>query len=171
MITAPRQVIVDKPVTAGTVNFLGAFRYTLAGPATLEIDSPTAGAINVLSGSHTITVPLLLSRNTTVTVGQGTSTLSVLGNVTAAATVTLTKAGRTATVTLESNTWDDTPSAVPSAQFAWTGNPKQPVQITLTSPQFVWRVRLAALYGDERTERGRLRATRKKGDVPREQLQ
>jgi hypothetical protein len=60
-------------------------------------------------------------------------------------TVTLTKAGRNATVILEPGTWDDTPPTVPAAEFAWTGNPKQPVQITLTSPESVSRVQLAAL--------------------------
>jgi hypothetical protein len=60
-------------------------------------------------------------------------------------TVTLTKDGRNATVTLDSSTWDDTPPAVPAAQFSWTGNPRQPVQITLTSPLAVSRVQLAAL--------------------------
>jgi hypothetical protein len=68
-------------------------------------------------------------------------------------TVTLNNSGRTATVTLESCSWGVTippsppppPPAVPAAEFAWTGNPKQPVQITLTSPQNVSRVRLAAL--------------------------
>ncbi|HEY7144998.1 MAG TPA: hypothetical protein VH637_12195 [Streptosporangiaceae bacterium] len=60
-------------------------------------------------------------------------------------TVTLTKDLRNATVTLNASSWDDTPPAVVAAGFTWTGNPKQPVQISLTSPQSVSRVRLAAL--------------------------
>jgi hypothetical protein len=60
-------------------------------------------------------------------------------------TVTLTKSGRSATVTLQPQAWVDYPPAVPAAQFTWTGNPRQPVLITLTGPVNVWRARIAAL--------------------------
>jgi hypothetical protein len=60
-------------------------------------------------------------------------------------TVTLTKGRRTAAVTVQPNAWVPQPPAVPAAQFTWTGNPQQPVQIALTRPANVWRVRLAAL--------------------------
>ena len=59
-------------------------------------------------------------------------------------TLSLTKGGRRATVTLRSHYWMYAPPAVPLAEVAFTGDQHRPVSITLTSPQRVWRVRMAA---------------------------
>jgi hypothetical protein len=93
VITIPRTVTVDSPQTVGTINFNSSVAYALAGSSTLTIDSSTAGAINVLNGSHTISAPVVLAKNTTVTVGPDGSTLTMSGNLTANSGVTLTKAG------------------------------------------------------------------------------
>jgi hypothetical protein len=93
VISQPRQVNIDTPLSVKTINFDSPFRYTLAGTNTLTIDSSGAGAINVISGNHTISAPMSLARNTTVTVTLAASTLTISGNFTASAGVTLTKSG------------------------------------------------------------------------------
>jgi hypothetical protein len=93
VITSPRVVTIDAPATVGSIVFNSASGYTLAGTATLTIDSPTAGAINVLNGSHTISAPLMLAKDTTITIPPDGETLTIAGNLSAGSGVTLTKAG------------------------------------------------------------------------------
>ncbi|WP_428938199.1 hypothetical protein [Fontivita pretiosa] len=77
VITAPRTVTLDAPMTVGVVNFDNANSYTISGSSTLTIDATSGnGAINVLSGSHSIAAPIQLADNTTVAVASG-QTLSV----------------------------------------------------------------------------------------------
>ncbi len=76
-ITQPQTVTVDSPVTVGAITFDNANAYTLAGTSTLTLDVTSGSAsISVLSGSHTISAPLALADNTTVSVVAG-QTLSV----------------------------------------------------------------------------------------------
>ena len=92
IITAPRTVTVDAAETTGTVNFDNAFKYTIGGTNTLTLDNSTAPVgINVVTGSHDITAPLVLAKDTVVTVTPVGSTLS-LGSL-QASTVGITKAG------------------------------------------------------------------------------
>ena len=76
-ITAPRTVTVDMPVTVGQLTFAGNFGYTIEGvhAVTVDVISGTA-SIDVAGGSHAITAPLTLVKNTAVTVAAG-STLTV----------------------------------------------------------------------------------------------
>jgi len=93
-INAPRTVAIDANQIASTLNFDNANRYTLAGAGTITLDSASpAAAINVSNGSHTISAPLVMNKNTTVTITNANSTLSMSGNVSAAAGVTLSKLG------------------------------------------------------------------------------
>lgn len=91
-ISAPSTVTLDGDKTVGTLTFNSVNAYTLAGN-TLTIDAATGnGAINVQSGSHTISSHLLLADNTTVNVALGGSTLAMTGQLTAAGK-TITKTG------------------------------------------------------------------------------
>jgi hypothetical protein len=92
VISAPRVVTIDAPVTVGTINFDSPFGYTLAGTSTLTIDSPTAGALSVLNGQHTISAALSLMKNTAVDVA-GAGRLTISADLSAAPTVALTKTG------------------------------------------------------------------------------
>ncbi|HWP40403.1 MAG TPA: hypothetical protein VNL70_05710, partial [Tepidisphaeraceae bacterium] len=77
VISAPRTVTLDAPMTVGVINFDNANSYTISGTSTLTIDAASGnGAINVLSGSHSIAAPIQLADNTTVAVAAG-QTLSV----------------------------------------------------------------------------------------------
>jgi hypothetical protein len=92
-ITEPSTVTLDSPVTLGTLIFNSDQSYTLAGTGSviLQVSSGTA-SINVQAGSHEISVPMIMSSDTTIT-GAGTLDLSggisgnhaltVLGNLTA----------------------------------------------------------------------------------------
>src|SRR3954471_1920074 len=61
IITANRTVTVDSPQTVGTISFVNTHSYTLAGSSTLTLDvSSGQAAIDVLSGSHTISAPVTL---------------------------------------------------------------------------------------------------------------
>jgi hypothetical protein len=91
-ITASHTVNVDIPVTVGSMNFDNASSYVVAGAQTITIDTVSgSGAINVLSGNHTIAAPVTLAKDTTATIA-GASTLALTGNLTATG-VTLSKQG------------------------------------------------------------------------------
>jgi hypothetical protein len=54
----------------GTINFKSVPRYTLAGPSALTLSSSTGTAqINVTTGSHTISAPLVIASNTVIAAG------------------------------------------------------------------------------------------------------
>ena len=91
-ILAPRTVTVDAPQTVGTVAFDNANKYTIAGSSTLTLDNTSGGvAMTVTTGSHDITAPVALAKDATVTVTPAGSTLTV-SNLQASA-VGITKAG------------------------------------------------------------------------------
>ncbi|CAN5350666.1 hypothetical protein BH09PLA1_BH09PLA1_16050 [soil metagenome] len=99
-ITSPSTVTVDAlGFTVGSMKFDNANRYTIAGPGTITIaaQSTGVGAIQVVSGSHTIAAPLSIESNTTIEVAPSTSTLTISGNV-SAGSVALTKIGAGAVV-------------------------------------------------------------------------
>ncbi len=70
-ITAPAVVTVDSPITVGSIVFDSPNSYTLSGPAGITFSSSAAPQISVLSGSHTINMPLALAGSTTVAAGAG----------------------------------------------------------------------------------------------------
>src|SRR5439155_4115832 len=92
VITAPRTVTLDAPQTVGQLSFDSASAYRISGSSALTLDVISGSAtIDVASGSHTIAAPLLLSDNTTITVSQASSTLT-LSNFDAGSS-SVTKAG------------------------------------------------------------------------------
>jgi glucose/arabinose dehydrogenase len=94
IITADRALILDVARTVGAITFDNADgRYTIAGPNMLTLDAASGdAAINVTTGSHTISAPVTLADNTTFTVTQDQSNLSITGALTATGR-NLTKAG------------------------------------------------------------------------------
>jgi hypothetical protein len=90
VITAPRTVTVDTPVTLGSLTFASAHGYTVAGTEAITLDHSGNVSLVVSSGSHTISAPLVLAQNAAVNVASGAAvTVSDL----AAGTVGLTKTG------------------------------------------------------------------------------
>jgi hypothetical protein len=87
-------VNVDSPRTVGHVTFDTPETYNISGtnPLTLDVGSGSA-TIDVLNGSQIISAPVVLNKNTTVTVAASAPSLTLSGELTAAAGVTLTKAG------------------------------------------------------------------------------
>jgi autotransporter-associated beta strand protein len=81
VITAPRTVTVDIPVTIGSLAFSSSIAYTLSGSQSVTLLANSGDAtINVTAGSHTISAPLVLTGKTDVTVGSA-STLTLGGVV------------------------------------------------------------------------------------------
>ena len=81
IITMPRTVTVDSPVTVGTVHFDNPHAYTVGGPGTLTLQgSAGTAAIVAESGNHRITAPVALNDPTTVRVAGG-NMLSLEGGV------------------------------------------------------------------------------------------
>jgi T5SS/PEP-CTERM-associated repeat protein len=92
-ITAPRTVNVDRLITVGRIDFDSTHSYTLAGSDTIRINTNSFNEqINVISGSHTISAPVVLADNTTFTVTPAASNLSITGALTATGR-SITKAG------------------------------------------------------------------------------
>ncbi|HJS07060.1 MAG TPA: PEP-CTERM sorting domain-containing protein [Pirellulales bacterium] len=80
VITAPRTVTVNSPITVGRLDFDNANDYTIAGPSHLTLDATSGDAeMNVISGSHTIFAPVTLADNTTITVTPPASSLALTG--------------------------------------------------------------------------------------------
>ncbi len=69
-------ITIDSPVTLGTVSFASVPSYTLAGPATLTLQSSTTAQINLTTGNHTISAPLNLVSSAIVAAGQNTLTFA-----------------------------------------------------------------------------------------------
>jgi hypothetical protein len=84
VITVPQTVTVDAPKTVSAITFDSPVGYTVAGTSAinlLEVNSLQA-AININSGAQTISAPLAVITNTTITVAGGAS-LTLGGAVTA----------------------------------------------------------------------------------------
>ncbi len=92
IITQPRTVTVDTPLTIGAINFDSAVSYTLAGggTVTLEVGAGRA-AIKVAAGSHTIAAPVVLNDDTTITTAAAAG-IALTGELIAAGK-TITKEG------------------------------------------------------------------------------
>jgi hypothetical protein len=84
IITEPRTVTLDAPITVGRLEIENSNAYTIAGqnPLTLDVTSGDA-VINAANGSHTISAPVVLADNTVVTVTPGAGRLSLTGALTA----------------------------------------------------------------------------------------
>jgi len=93
IITAPRTVTVDLPITLSRIRFDSNNAYTLIGTNAVTMDAKIGKAkINVAAGSHTIAAPLTLADNTVIDVTPATSNLSITGALNASGR-NLTKAG------------------------------------------------------------------------------
>ncbi|HYO07638.1 MAG TPA: hypothetical protein VER17_01575 [Tepidisphaeraceae bacterium] len=92
VISSARTVTLDAAATVGQILFDSAGSYTIGGTAALTLDviSGTA-AVDVASGSHSITAPVVLMDKTTFTVAPAGGTLT-LSSLTATG-VNVTKAG------------------------------------------------------------------------------
>jgi hypothetical protein len=83
VITSSRTVSVDSAQTVGTINFSSPISYTIAGPSALTLDvSSDKASINVTAGSHTISAPLVMNDDTSITTASS-SGIAITGNLTA----------------------------------------------------------------------------------------
>ena len=90
--TAPRIVTVDAPTTVGLISFDNVNSYTIGGSSAVTLNTSTGQpGITVNSGSHTISAPVVLGKDTTITTG-ASSGVDVTGALTATGR-TITKAG------------------------------------------------------------------------------
>jgi hypothetical protein len=62
-------ITLDSPATVGTINFKSVPRYTLGGPSALTLSSTGTAQINVTTGNHTISAPLVIASNTVIAAG------------------------------------------------------------------------------------------------------
>jgi hypothetical protein len=94
-ITAASTVTTDGARTVGLMIFDNNNSYTITGSSTVTFDGGVAGdaRLFVTSGSHTIENPVALANNTRITVTPSGSTMTLSGDVTAAAGVDLAKDG------------------------------------------------------------------------------
>jgi len=92
-ITGPSTVTVDAPVTVGTMNFDNTYSYTIAGPASITLQTSGGDAqINVEAGNHTISAPLWFAGGLTVDTAAASS-LAISPTPPSLATGNLTKTG------------------------------------------------------------------------------
>ena len=91
-ITAPSTVTLDSPVTLGTLVLNSPQSYTIAGAANLILQSSGTASINVLTGNHEISVPVVINSDTVINAAgtlnlsggiTGNHALTVLGTLTA----------------------------------------------------------------------------------------
>jgi hypothetical protein len=93
-ITADRTVQLPQERAVGKITFDNAHRYTIAGAGTLILGVSTGSAeMNVLSGSHTVNAPLLLTASTNINVAAGTSEFTLGGDMACVAGVVVSKTG------------------------------------------------------------------------------
>jgi hypothetical protein len=115
-ITAASSVYSDLPIIVGTINFNNSNTYVVGGVGTLTFQTSTGSAsVNVLQGTHKISIPTIIASNTVFNVSSG-ATLKVSNPVTINAGQSLTQAGA-GTVTYES-----TISVGASGSFALAGS-------------------------------------------------
>jgi hypothetical protein len=93
IITTPRTVTLNAPVTVGSLDFDNTNAYTVAGTNALAFDvADGAAEIEVIRGSHTISAPVTMADDTQITVTPAASNLTLSGGLTAAS-ADLTKLG------------------------------------------------------------------------------
>ena len=93
VITQPRAVNLDMPITLGRIDFESTKSYTVEGTNSITLDVANGVAnINVNSGSHTIGAPVILADHAVVSVWPAANNLSITAGLNAA-NVNLVKAG------------------------------------------------------------------------------
>jgi hypothetical protein len=94
VITAPRTVNLDIPVTLGRLSFNSPHSYALAGSQPLTLDVLTGAArVQVVDGSHSIQAPLILADDLAIAITPAGSSLLIAGRINAAEKA-VTKTGR-----------------------------------------------------------------------------
>jgi hypothetical protein len=83
---------VDGAFTVGSINFNNANKYTITGGGTITLDDSYAASVNVVSGNHEISAPVVIARNTSINVAGG-SDLNMSGARQFGNNVTITKTG------------------------------------------------------------------------------
>jgi len=79
-ITAAHTITLDVPVTLGTLNLVNSFSYNFAGANAMTFDVTSgSAAINVTSGSHSITAPVTINDPINLNVSGGL-TLATINN-------------------------------------------------------------------------------------------
>lgn len=92
-IVGTQTLTINSPVTVGKLTLDSAGGYTLAGPASLTLQTHAAVAkVNAVVGNHRIDVPVLTAMPTLFTVSPG-ATLTLSGGLDGAAGSSLTKTG------------------------------------------------------------------------------
>lgn len=94
VLTQPRTVSVDVPVTVGSMTFDSASGYTVGGAQTITLNSAAASpapTVTVNSGSHTISAPIAFGRNTTFNIVPANGSLNITSSL--GGNVTVTKSG------------------------------------------------------------------------------
>ena len=84
VITSPRTVSVNIPVTLGSINFNSFTQYTLAGSNSITFNNgPEDSTIGVGAGSHVMNAGIVLDGNGALDIGvaQAGSTLTIGGNI------------------------------------------------------------------------------------------
>jgi hypothetical protein len=80
VITAPRNVTVDAPLTLGRLDFNNANTYTVAGANAITLDVVVGIAqINVINGSHAVSAPVTLTDDAVINIAPAASKLSLSG--------------------------------------------------------------------------------------------
>jgi hypothetical protein len=93
-ILADRTVTLDGNKTVGSIVFEDNNSYTIAGSATLTVDTLAGdGAIHALEGSHAINAPVHLKKNTTFNVKPTAAVLTLGSTLTSDAGVDVNKIG------------------------------------------------------------------------------
>jgi autotransporter-associated beta strand protein len=81
-VAGPVTVMLDVPVTLGTLTLNGPHSYRLSGPNALTMQvSGTIAAINVGSGNHEIAAPFVLASSSDITVANSADILTIGGGI------------------------------------------------------------------------------------------
>jgi hypothetical protein len=91
-ITDDRTVAIDSAVTLGSISFVNAKSYVLAGAGSLRLESTGDSLVDIQSGNHSINLPLTVASNSNFAVVAG-STLNISAPITIAAGKSLRPSG------------------------------------------------------------------------------
>ncbi|HSV12905.1 MAG TPA: glycoside hydrolase family 16 protein, partial [Tepidisphaeraceae bacterium] len=91
ILTQPRTVTVDAPVTVGSMSFDSSSGYTVGGTQAITLNSSSAPTVTVVSGNHTISAPITFGKSTTFNIAPANGSLNITSSL--SGSVTLTKSG------------------------------------------------------------------------------
>ena len=115
-ITANRTVVVDSPLTLGSISFANTNSYVMAGTSTLRLETTSGSAfVDVQSGTHRINLQLTIASDTYLSVADG-AVLEIGDPVTVAAGRSVKPSGSGTIVYQSSMTLE------PNASIVFAGN-------------------------------------------------